>query len=316
MIKRLVFILFIVLGLGYPISRAMAAPCDPVNPQESDLTNWLAYNACVATLATETGTVIASKSACTLTSSTWTCHPSGYSIGTLTMTANQTINMGSGQTPGQFFTIRLTQDSTGGRVPTWGSMFLFPKSSMNLPTTLIPETWPSDVEDILFQYDDAISKWEYLSRSSVQAISPTFQGGGTGIGNHPGNEGAVAALALPANTETSVLGDNGGFFSSEGNGVYAFTQLQVAVIQFCNFSLITTLAVFHCNVGNQTYATAQTAPVQVPPGQCTEFQLDHPAGIAPAETVYASYQCYVNPGNSTQAYATWSSVYNEEVPSY
>jgi len=316
MIKSLVLILFIILGLGCLGSFAMAAPCDPVNAQGSDLTNWQAYNACVATLATGTGMVIASKSACTLASNSWTCNPSGYSIGTLTVTANQTINMGAGQTPGQFFTIRLTQDSTGGRVPTWGSMFLFQNSITNQPNTLIPETWPNDVEDILFQYDDAISKWEYLSRSSVQAISPTFQGNGTGIGNHPGNASPRAALALPANIETAVAGDNGGFEAGEGNGVYFYSPLQVVLVQFCNFRSAPTLAVFRCNLGNQNYATDQTAPVQVPAGGCTEFQVNSVAGINPSPTDYASYVCYINPGNSTNAYETWNSVYNEEVPSY
>lgn len=260
------------------------------------------------------GSLIAEKSACTLSSSTWTCSPSGYSIGTLTLTGNQTIDMGSGGTAGQLFTIRVTQDSTGGRIPTWGSMFLFESSNnQGSSNTLVPMAFANGNEDITFQYDDTLSKWVYLFRSSMQQIAPTFQGGGTTIGTHPGNGGQSAATLLPPNTETQVFSDDGGF---DTGGVYYYTQLQVGVIQFCNYGTVTTLATFHCNLGNENSPTVHTAPAEIPPGQCTEFHLNEPANQSEAPTTFTGYECMINPGNTTGGYATWNSVYNEEVPQY
>jgi hypothetical protein len=256
------------------------------------------------------------KGACTLASNIWTCDPTGFSMGTITLTSSQRIIMGKpGTSAGQFFTIRLAQDSIGGRIPIWGSMFLFQNFSTNSPNPLVPLTFPSATENILFQYDSVVSKWVYLSRSGIQQIAPTIQGSGTGIGNHPGRASATKALFLPANTETGVFGDNGGFFGPEGNGVVSYYQIQSGVIQFCNFDAVTTLATFRCNTaGNSPVAIAQTAPVQVPAGGCTEFQVGMIAGSDPAPRVFASHVCYINPGNSAAAYATWNSVYNEEIP--
>jgi len=223
--------------------------------------------------------------------------------------------MASGGLDGQFFTLRLTQDSQGGRVPTWGKMFLFQNFISNAANTLVPLSFPYAVEEILFQYDDVLSKWVYLSRSGIQQIAPTIQGSGTTIGHHPGRASSVQALFLPANTETGVFGDNGGFFGPEGNGVVSYYEIQSGIIQFCNFDAITTLASFRCNtVGNWPSATAQTAPVQVPAGGCTEFQVQMVAASNPASRVFTGHVCYINPGNSAAAYATWNSVYNEEIP--
>jgi len=216
---------------------------------------------------------------------------------------------------GQFFTIRLTQDSVGGHVPTWDSIFQFQTSIANPANTLVPISFPNASENILFQYDDILDKWVYLSRSGIQQIAPTFQGEGTSIGGHPGNEGSTQALFLPANTETGVFGDNGGFFGPEGNGVVSYNQIQSGVIQFCNFDAITTLATFRCNtMGDWPSAKPQTAPVQVLAGMCTEFQVQMVAKGDPARAVFTGYVCFINPGNSVAAYATWNSVYNEEIP--
>lgn len=216
---------------------------------------------------------------------------------------------------GQFFTIRLTQDAIGGRVPTWDSIFLFQSSSANSTTKLVPLSFPKASENILFQYDETLAKWVYLSRSSIQQIAPTIQGAGTSIGDHPGRESAVRALHLPANTETGVFGDNGGFFGPEGNGVASYYEIQAGAIQVCNYDSITTLATFRCNtVGDWPSAKPQTAPVQVPAGACTEFQVQMVASSNPAPKVFTGHVCYVNPGNSAKAYATWNSVYNEEIP--
>jgi hypothetical protein len=257
----------------------------------------------------------ATKDACTLASNVWTCSPIGFSIGRLTLTDTQQITMGLGALAGQYFTIRLTQDSTGGRIPTWGSMFLFQNFSTNSANTFVPLSFPNSAENILFQYDDVLSKWIYLSRSGIQQIAPTIQGAGTNIGDHPGNASSVQALFLPANTETGVFGDNGGFFGPEGNGVVSYYEIQSGVIQFCNFDAITTLATFRCNtVGDWPSAIAQTAPAQVPAGGCTEFQVQMIAWSDPALRVFTGHVCYINPGNSAAAYATWNSVYNEEIP--
>jgi len=194
-------------------------------------------------------------------------------------------------------------------------MFLFQNFILNPTNTLVPISFPYAVEEILFQYDDVLSKWVYLSRSGVQQLAPTIQGEGTNIGDHPGNGGSVQALALPANTETAVFGDNGGFERSQGNGVLNYYQLQSGVIQFCNFDAITTLATFRCNsMGNGPAAKAQTAPVRVPAGGCTNFQAQMIARGNPASSVFTGYVCYINPGNSAASYATWNSVYNEEIP--
>ncbi len=123
--------------------------------------------------------------------------------------------MSSGGVDGEFFTLRLSQDPQGGRVPTWGSMFLFQNFINNPDNTLVPLSFPYAVETILFQYDDVLSKWVYLSRSGIEQIAPTIQGEGTNVGDHPGNGGSVQALALPANTETAVFSDNGGFEKSQ-----------------------------------------------------------------------------------------------------
>lgn len=252
---------------------------------------------------------------CTLASNTWLCSPIGFSIGTVTLTGPQEITTVSG-VAGQLFTIRLAQDSKGGHVPTWDSIFLFQNSSTNSANALVPISFPNAAESILFQYDDVLAKWVYLSRSGIQQIAPQIQGGGTNIGSHPGRASSVQALFLPANTETGVFGDNGGFFGPEGSGVVSYYEIQAGVIQFCNFDAITTLATFRCNtMGNWPSAIAQTAPVQVPAGGCTEFQVQMVAASNPATKVFTGHVCYINPGNSAAAYATWNSVYNEEIPS-
>jgi hypothetical protein len=253
--------------------------------------------------------------ACKLASNIWTCSPRGFSTGRIYLTGTQEIRMSSGGVDGQFFTLRLSQDPQGGRVPAWGKMFLFQNFISNPANTLVPISYPYSVEEILFQYDDVLSKWVYMSRSGIQQVAPTIQGAGTNIGDHPGNGGSLRALFLPANTETGVFGDNGGFMAAQGNGVLSYYQIQSGVIQFCNFDTITTLATFHCNSsGNWPMATAPTAPVQVPAGGCTNFQVQMIAEGGPATRVFTGYVCYVNPGNSTAAYATWNSVYNQEIP--
>jgi hypothetical protein len=252
---------------------------------------------------------------CTLESNSWLCSPFGFSMGTVTLTGPEEITMPSGS-PGQLFTIRVAQDSKGGHVPTWDSIFMFPNSNANYAHALVPLSFPNASEYIQFQYDDAAVKWVYLSRSGVQQIAPTIQGAGTSIGDHPGRVSSAKALFLPANTETGVFGDNGGFFGPESNGVVSFYQIQSGVIQFCNFDAITTLAVFRCNTsGNWPSALAQTAPVQVPAGSCTQFPVQMVATGNPATRVFTGYVCYINPGNSAAAYATWNSIYNEEIPS-
>ena len=253
--------------------------------------------------------------ACTLASNIWTCSPRGFNTGRVYLTGTQEIRMSSAGADGQFFTVRLSQDPQGGRVPTWGNMFLFQNFINNPANTLVPMSFPYAVEEILFQYDDVLLKWVYLSRSGIQQIEPTIQGEGTSIGDHRGNGGSVQALALPANTETAVFSDNGGFEQSQGNGVVNYYQLQSGVIQFCNFDAITTLATFRCNsTGDVSTAKAQTAPVQVPAGGCTNFQAQMIARGNPAFRVFTGYVCYINPGNSAAAYATWNSIYNEEIP--
>ena len=235
-------------------------------------------------------------------------------MGTVILTGPQEISMPSGA-EGQFFTIRLTQDSVGGHIPTWTSIFQFQALSANSPSILVPLSFPNASENILFQYDAALDKWVYLSRSGIQQIAPTIQGGGTNIGDHPGRASSAQALFLPANTETGVFGDNGGFFGPEGNGVVSYYEIQSGIIQFCNYDAITTLASFHCNtVGNWPSAIAPTAPVQVPAGGCTNFQVQMIAAGSPAPRVFTGHVCYINPGNSAAAYATWNSVYNEEIP--
>ncbi len=253
--------------------------------------------------------------ACTLKENVWTCSPIGFSLGRVTLTGAQQIEIGPGASDGQFFTVRLAQDSKGGRVPTWGSMFQFQNPVTNPANTLVPISFRDTAENILFQYDSVLAKWVYLSRSGVQQIAPTIQGSGTTVGGHPGNGGSAQALYLPANTETAVFGDNGGFERDEGNGVVSYYQIQSGAIQFCNFDSITTLAAFRCNTtGNWPSAIAQTAPVRVPAGGCTEFQAQMIAASNPASHVFTSHVCYINPGNSAAAYATWNSVYNEEIP--
>jgi hypothetical protein len=266
-------------------------------------------------ISSATGGIARQPAACTLAKTTWTCSPAGFSIGRVNLTGAQKIEMGPGASDGQFFTLRLTQDSKGGRVPTWGSMFQFQNSVTNPANTLVPISFRNTAENILFQYDSVLSKWVYLSRSGVQQIAPTIQGSGTNIGDHAGRASSVKAFALPANTETGVFGDNGGFLGPEGNGVVSYYQIQSGAIQFCNFDSITTLAAFRCNTtGNWPSAIAQTAPVRVPAGGCTEFQVQMIAAGNPASSVFTGYVCYINPGNSTASYATWNSIYNEEIP--
>lgn len=253
--------------------------------------------------------------ACTLKKNTWTCNPIGFSLGRVNLTGAQQIEMGPGASDGQFFTVRLAQDSKGGRVPTWGPMFQFQNPVTNPANTLVPISFRDTAESILFQYDSVLAKWVYLSRSGVQQIAPTIQGSGINLGDHPGRGSSVKALALPANTETGVFGDNGGFKGDQGNGVVSYYQIQSGAIQFCNFDSITTLAAFRCNtVGNWPSAIAQTAPVRVPAGGCTEFQAQMIAASSPASHVFTGYVCYINPGNSAASYATWNSIYNEEIP--
>src|SRR5258708_13653661 len=124
------------------------------------------------------------RAACTLASNSWLCNPIGFSIGTVILTGPQEISIPSG-VEGQFFTIRLTQDSAGGHVPTWTSIFLFQALSANSASTLVPLSFPNASENILFQYDTALDKWVYLSRSGIQQISPTIQGAGTTISDPP-----------------------------------------------------------------------------------------------------------------------------------
>jgi hypothetical protein len=199
--------------------------------------------------------------------------------------------------------------------PDLGSMFQFQNPVTNPANTLVPISFRGTAENILFQFDSVQAKWVYLSRSGVQQIAPTIQGSGINLGDHPGRGSSVKALALPANTETGVFGDNGGFKGDQGNGVVSYYQIQSGTIQFCNFDSITTLAAFRCNtIGNWPSAIAQTAPVRVAAGGCTEFQAQMIAASSPASHVFTGYVCYINPGNSAASYATWNSIYNEEIP--
>ena len=84
--------------------------------------------------------------------------------------------MGPGAVDGQFFTLRVTQDSTGGHVPTWGNMFQFQVWAINRANTLVPLSYPYAVEEILFQYDDVLSKWVYLSRSGNEQVAADISG--------------------------------------------------------------------------------------------------------------------------------------------
>ena len=253
--------------------------------------------------------------ACTLAGKAWTCWPEGKNIGAVILSGSQEVRMGPGASPGQLFTIQLTQDSAGGHLPKWSKSFLFQNSYFNAPNTLIPISFPNATENLLFQYDSSNEKWIYLSRSGIQQLAPSIQGAGTSIGDHPGRESSTRALYLPANTETGVFGDNGGFMGPEGNGVFSYFEIQSGVIQFCNYDQITTLAVFRCNrYGGWPTSIAQTAPVPVLPGACTEFNVGMVAVSTPATSYFTGHVCYINPGNSAAAYATWNSVYNEEVP--
>jgi hypothetical protein len=49
---------------------------------------------------------------------------------------------------GQFFTIRLTQDSVGGHIPVWTSIFQFQTLSANSPSVLVPLSFPNVSENI------------------------------------------------------------------------------------------------------------------------------------------------------------------------
>lgn len=260
------------------------------------------------------GIIVSAKRACTLVSTSWTCDASLGSIGTIVQTATaQNINIINPK-PGQIFTLRLGA-GTGGFVPTWNlTNILFPSAMTAPPGVFVPISYAGVFENLMFQYDDTLAQWIFLSRSGNQQLGQTFQGGGTNIGDHPGNGGSVAALALPANTETSVFSDNGGFQSAQGNGVQAYYQLQVGVIQVCNFDSIPTLVAFHCIMGFANSHTVQTAPVPLASGQCTEYQVQNAANNSTAPISFTGYNCYVNPGNSAAAFATWNSVYNEEVP--
>ena len=87
------------------------------------------------------------RAACTLASNSWLCSPIGFRIGTVILTGPQEISMPSGA-EGQFFTIRLTQDSVGGHIPVWTSIFQFQTLSANSPSVLVPLSFPNVSENI------------------------------------------------------------------------------------------------------------------------------------------------------------------------
>src|SRR5260370_33516986 len=88
--------------------------------------------------------------ACTLASDIWTCNSTGFKTGRIHLTGNQQIRMAPGAVDGQFFTLRLSQDLQGGRVPTWGKMFLFQNFISNPTNNFLPLSYHSSAEKLRF----------------------------------------------------------------------------------------------------------------------------------------------------------------------
>lgn len=96
---------------------------------------------------------------------TVTPDPTTLDIGLWTIAGNRTVAAptltSSGNPPvvdGQQLLLRITQDATGTRIPTWNAIYRFPNG-----VTPTLSTTPSKTDILLFQYNLADAKWDCLS---------------------------------------------------------------------------------------------------------------------------------------------------------
>lgn len=102
---------------------------------------------------------------------TVTPDPTTLDIGLWTIAGNRTVAAptltSSGNPPvvdGQQLLLRITQDATGTRIPTWNAIYRFPNG-----VTPTLSTTPSKTDILLFQYNLADAKWDCLATQIFDA---------------------------------------------------------------------------------------------------------------------------------------------------
>lgn len=180
---------------------------------------------------------------------------------------------------------------------------------------ITPILTPGTSENITFLWDNLTSKWQYQSRQFNQAATAQFsvQGGSTGIGNDPGNGGSIAALRMPANQYTSLVGDNGGFFQPEGGGVNFFYNLTHQMFMIYNDYSEPGWVEFICtsNIDGRN-VNIPANPILLKPGETHMFPVNSAEGTNSANTVFGTQICGAAP--SVPMLNTWHSDYESQVP--
>lgn len=145
---------------------------------------------------------------------TVTPDPTTLDIGLWTIAGNRTVAAptltSSGNPPvvdGQQLLLRITQDATGTRIPTWNAIYRFPNG-----VTPTLSTTPSKTDILLFQYNLADSKWDCLS---YQIFDAPNLANPIGVAARSTNQQTVAASGtLQAVTFQTVDVDTNGFWSA------------------------------------------------------------------------------------------------------
>ena len=211
---------------------------------------------------------------------------------------------------------------TGSWSPDFG--FLGSGNATGTGTRPVVPTIQTDyAEDLIFSWDpnstfnNPNGTWVFKSRTLNQPYGISCQGGGISKGNHPGNSGSVADFALPANTYTAILGDNGGFFGGNAagqGGVNVFTNHTINTIQVHNPNPIGGWITFECTCGaNQDSLCPPPDPIWVPAGGSVPWTAGTEFGNSDANVNFGSQQCGANP--TLVMTATWNSTFNCPIPS-
>ena len=177
-------------------------------------------------------------------------------------------------------------------------------------------------EDLVFTWEPTATfnnpngTWVFKSRQ-LAPYGISCQGGGVSKGNHPGNAGSVTDFALPANTYTAILADNGGFFGGTvagQGGVNVFTNHIIDTIQVHNPNPIGGWITFECTCGpNQDSLCPPPDPIWVPAGGSVPWAAGTEFGNSDANVNFGSQTCGANP--TLAMTATWNSTFNCPIPS-
>jgi hypothetical protein len=202
---------------------------------------------------------------------------------------------------------QVAQDATGGRVPTW-STSVFHFSSGFAP---VPITTANAAESFIFFWNPLINKWDYVARAGASALPMTDQGNSDALGFTNGNSSSTAPATCSPNTWCQVFSDNGGFLSSEGEGVALYTYIFFAEFTLCNFNTTTEFFSTYVLANGNSYQPATDK--EIDGGQCVELPFYGAQYGIPAST-FSSFFGFVDATNTLTVIQ--SNEFSEEIPLY